>query len=160
MKARDFILILGGASFIALVVSLSLLLADRFQVRGCGCPKVVSHNFIWLFIALAIIFVGSLFYYLFSLKIEKKEKVISKNIEVLSSILDKDENDVLDLIVKNEGKIAQAKISKKYDKIKAHRIIKKLEEKNIIDIEKKGKTNTIILKKELKEELVKWKKYF
>ena len=155
MKTRDIILILGGLSFIALVISLSLLLADRFQVRGCGCPKVVSHNFIWLFIILAVIFVGALFYYLFSLKIEKKEKVISKNIEVLSSILDKDENDVLDLLVKNEGKIAQAKLSKKYDKIKAHRIIKKLEEKNIIDIEKEGKTNTIILKKELKEVLVK-----
>jgi uncharacterized membrane protein len=155
MKARDIILIIGGASFIALVISLSLLLADRFQVRGCGCPKVVSHNFIWLFIILAIIFVAALFYYLFSLKIEKKEKVISQNIEVLSSILDNDENNVLDLLVKNKGKISQAKISKKYDKIKAHRIIKKLQEKNIIDIEKEGKTNTIILKKELKEVLVK-----
>jgi len=108
MRVRDFILIIGGASFLTLIISLSLLLADRFQVRGCGCPKVVSHNFIWLFIVLAILFVSSLLYYLFSLKIEKKEKVITKNMEVLSSILDKDENKFLDLIIKNKGKMEQA----------------------------------------------------
>ncbi|MCC7574069.1 hypothetical protein KO361_00555 [Candidatus Woesearchaeota archaeon] len=155
MRVRDFILIIGGASFLTLIISLSLLLADRFQVRGCGCPKVVSHNFIWLFIVLAILFVSSLLYYLFSLKIEKKEKVITKNMEVLSSILDKDENKFLDLIIKNKGKMEQAELSKKYDKIKTHRILKKLQEKNIIDIKKEGKTNKIILKKELREELVK-----
>ena len=155
MRVRDFILIIGGASFLTLIISLSLLLADRFQVRGCGCPKVVSHNFIWLFIVLAILFVSSLLYYLFSLKIEKKEKVITKNMEVLSSILDKDENKFLDLIIKNKGKMEQAELSKKYDKIKTHIILKKLQEKNIIDIKKEGKTNKIILKKELREELVK-----
>lgn len=155
MKWREGALILGGLSFLTLIISLSLLLADRFQVRGCGCPKVVSHNFIWLFIGLATIFVASLFYFLFSLKIEQKEKVISKNMEVLSSILDDDENKVLDIIVNHKGEMAQAALSKNYDKIKAHRILKKLEEKNIIDIKKKGKTNKIILKKELKEELVK-----
>jgi len=155
MKIREWVLLVGGMSFVMLVIFLSLLLGDEFQVKECGCPKVVSHNFILLFITLAIIFVGALLYYLFSLKIEKKEKVITKNIEVLNSILDRDENDVLDLLVKNNGAMPQAKLSMKYDKIKAHRIIKKLQEKNIIDIKKDGKTNTIMLNKELKGELVK-----
>lgn len=155
MKIKEGILLIGGLSFITLVTFLSLLLADKFQVRGCGCPKVVSHNFIWLFIILAIIFVASLLHYLFSLKIEKKEKIISKNFEVLNSILDKDEKNFLDIIAKNKGEMPQSKLSKKYDKIKAHRTLKKLQEKNIIDIKKQGKTNKITLKKELKEELVK-----
>lgn len=155
MKWREGALIIGGLSFLTLIISLSLLLADRFQVRGCGCPKVVSHNFIWLFIGLATIFVASLFYFLFSLKIEQKEKVISKNMEVLNSILDDDENKALDMLVKNRGEMPQATLSKTHGKIKAHRLLKKLEEKNIIDIKKKGKTNKVILKKELREELVK-----
>ena len=75
--------------------------------------------------------------------------------EVLSSILDDDENKVLDLLIKKDGEMPQATLSKSHGKIKAHRILKKLEEKNIIDIKKEGKTNKIILKKELKEELVK-----
>jgi len=155
MKLREWALIVGGLSFIILVISLILLLANRFQVRGCGCPRVVSHDFIWLFIILAIIFVGASLYYLFSLKIEKKEKIITKNMEVLSTILDYDENKVLDMLVKNNGEMPQAEFSIKYDKIKAHRILKRLQEKNIVDIKKEGKTNKIILKKELKEVLVK-----
>ena len=155
MEKRDIILILGSISFLVLIVFLSLLLGDRFQARACTCPRVVSHNFVFVFISLAVIFVACLLYYLFSLEIEKKEKVISKNIEILNSILDKDEKNVFDLIVKNEGVIEQSKLSKKYDKAKAHRILKKLKEKNIINIEKEGKTNKVTLKKELMGELVK-----
>lgn len=155
MKKNDIILIIGSLSFIVLIVTLSLLLADKFKVSGCGCQRVVSHNFTWLFSLLAVIFVASLIYYLFSLKLEKKEKVIGKNIEILYSILDNEEKEVLNRIIKNKGTIEQSEISKEYDKIKAHRIIKKLEEKRIVDIFKEGKTNKIKLKKELKEELVK-----
>jgi hypothetical protein len=155
MKKRDIVLILGSISFLVLVTFLSLLLADKFQVRGCGCPRVVSHNFIWLFISLAVIFVGSLLYYLFSLKIDEKEKFIDKNMEIVYSILDKDEKNVLNKIIKNKGEIEQSLISKEYDKIKAHRIIKKLQEKRIVEIVKEGKTNTIKLNKDLEKELVK-----
>ena len=155
MKKNEFILILGGISFLALVISLSLLLADKFQVSSCGCPKVVSQDFIWLFILLAVIFVGCLLYYLFSLKIERKEQIIAKNMEFLYSILDEDEKKVLEAIVKNKGEMEQSELSKKYDKIKAHRIIKKLEEKGIVNVVKEGKTNKIKLKQEIKEELVK-----
>ena len=154
MKKRDLILIIGCISFIILVVLLSLLLADRFQVRGCGCPKVVSQNFIWFFISLAFIFASSLLYYLFSLKIDEKEKIILKNIEILNTILDKDEKKVLEKIAKT-GELEQKEISDIFDKIKAHRVLKKLEEKGIIEIQRKGKTNTIKLNKELKKELMK-----
>ena len=155
MKLREGVLVIGGLSFITLVVFLSLLLADRFQVRGCGCPKVVSHNFVWLFIILAVIFVASLLYFLFSITIEKKEKIISTNIEVLYSILDDDEKRVLDLLVQSKGELLQAQLSGEYDKIKAHRIIKKLQEKNIIEVHKQGKRNKLLIKQELRGELVK-----
>lgn len=155
MKTRDLILLIGGASFLVLVTLLSLLLADRFQVRGCGCPRVVSHNFVVVFIILSVIFVSSLLYYLFSLKINEKQKIIVKNIEILYSILDKDEKKVIQKLIDNQGSVGQSQISKMYDKIKAHRIIKKLESKNMINVIKKGKTNKIELKKELQEELVK-----
>jgi len=155
MKRREFILVVGGISFLTLVISLSLLLADRFQVKSCGCPKMVSQNFIWLFIFLAVIFVGSLLYYLFSLKMDEKERCICKNLEILHSILDKEEKEVIDRLVRNNGELEQSEISKDYDKIKAHRIIKKLEEKGMIDVIKNGKTNKIKLKNELRKEFLK-----
>jgi hypothetical protein len=152
MKRRDYILIIGSLSFLTLVTFLSFLLADKFQVQSCGCPKMVSQNFILLSITLAVIFVGSLLYYLFSIKIDEKEKIIVKNIEILNSILDNDEKKVLDKISKT-GELKQKEISEMFDKIKAHRVIKKLHEKGILEIEKMGKTNRIKLNKELKKEL-------
>jgi len=155
MEKRDIVLIVGGISFFALVIFMSLLLADRFQIQGCPCPQVVSYNFVWVFILLAGIFVGCLLYYLFSFKIDQKEKTIKKNLEVIYSILNKDEEKVLEELIKNQGEIKQSKISKKYGKIKAHRLLKKLQEKKIINIKKLGRSNKIKLKEGLMKELVK-----
>lgn len=154
MKKRDIILLIGLASFVIFVISLTLLLGEKFEVKSCGCPKMVSNNFVYLFIILSIIFVASLVYYLFSLKIDAKEKVINKNIELLYKILDKDEKKVLDKIIKQKGQIEQSKISEELGKLKVHRTLKKLEQKGIITIEKKGRTNIIKLNEELKQELI------
>ena len=154
MKKRDIILAVGGLAFILLVVSLVLLLGDHFKTLTCGCPKVISQNYVYLFVFLAVIFVGSLFYYLFSLKIDSQKCIINKNIEILFSILDDDEKKVIKKIVSGNGSIMQNEVSKDFGKIKSHRIIKKLLEKKIIDIKRDGKTNQIILKEELRQELI------
>jgi hypothetical protein len=155
MKKRDYVLVVGSISFLILITSITLLLGDHLKPKSCGCPSVISHNFLWLFIVLAVVFVGSLIYYLFSFKMDEKERIIGKNLEIIYSILDKDEKKVLEAIVKNSGEIEQAEVSKNYDKIRAHRILKKLQDKGIIGILKKGKTNTIELNEELKKELMK-----
>lgn len=156
MKSRDILLIVGSLAFLALVICLVLLLADKFDVDKavCGCPKVISHNFVWIFIILAVIFVFCLLYYLFSLKIDSQKNIINKNKEILYTLLDEDEKKVLNRLVKANGEIQQSEVSEMFDKIKAHRIIKKLMDKKVIDIKKEGKTNLIILNKELKEELI------
>ncbi len=153
MKLRDITIGIGGLSFIGLVISISLLIGNHLKPATCGCPKVISQNFILLFIILAVVFVGSLLYYLFSFRIELKNKVIGKNIEIFYSILDNEEKKVLEMLIKNKGKVAQSMIAHKFGKIKAHRILKKLKEKKIIEIKKEGKSNIIKLNKELLGEL-------
>ena len=154
MKFRKILLVIGAISFIALVVSLSLLLADRFQVSTCGCPKVISQNFVYLFIILSVIFVSCLLYYLFSMKIDSQGQALDKNREILYSILDDDEKKVLREIIKKNGEISQSEISEIHGKLKAHRIIQKLKEKKIIQIISEGKTNKIKLSPELRGELI------
>lgn len=154
MKKRDIVLIIGGLAFILLIIFLSLLLGDHFQTPSCGCPDMVSQYFIIIFIILAVIFVASLLYYLFSLRIDAKQNIMNKNIEVIYSILDNDEKKVIEKLINNKGVIEQNKISDIFGKIKSHRILKKLINKKLIDVEKKGKTNTIKLKKELRIQLV------
>jgi len=155
MKKRDIVLVIGALSFLLFILCLSLLLGNHLEVKTCGCPQMISRNFILLFIVLSSIFVGSLLYYLFSLKIEEKDKCLCKNMEILNSILDNDEKRVIDKLSLNNGEIKQTVISGIYDKTKAHRILKKLEDKRIITLVKSGKTNTIKLNEELKKELIK-----
>ena len=153
MKKRDYVLVVGCLAFIFLIISLSLLLGEKFEVKSCGCPNMVSQNFIILFIVLAVVFVMSLLYYLFSLRLDAKKKIIDRNIKLFFSILDKEEQEILQLAIKLDGVLSQNIISNKYGKAKASRIVKKLVDKKIISIEKKGRKNDIILNKELMEEL-------
>ena len=154
MKSRDIILIIGALAFILLIVSLTMLIGNQLKPQTCGCPKVISQNFVWLFTILAIIFVGALVYYLLSLRIDAQKRMISKNIEILYTILDEDERKVLKKLISKKGEINQSDLLENFDKIRAHRTIKKLEEKKIVDIQKNGKTNKIKLNEELMQELL------
>jgi hypothetical protein len=151
---KEIALLIGCFSFIVFVILLNLLLANQFEVAACSCPKMVSHNFVWLFVGLSIIYIGCLLYYLFTSKIEDKNKVIKQNFKILYSILDVQEKELLNKLIENDGNVEQSELSEVYGKIKAHRLIKKLEEKNIVNVIKRGKTNQVELKKELKEELI------
>lgn len=152
---KEIWLAVSGISFILFVVFLSLLLADKFQVRGCGCPKVISYNFLYIFIFLSIVFIGSLIYYLASLKIDTQKSVLKKNLALVLNFLDKDEKKFLNSIIESKGEILQSELTKKFGKLKSWRVVKRLNDKNIISIENLGKTNKIILKPELATELVK-----
>lgn len=148
MKKRCLIsLILSGISFILLIVFLSLLLGEHLQIESCSCPKMVSQNFILLFIGLSIIFIGCLIYYLLSLQIEKRNNKVRFSIKTIIDFLDNDEKKILTQIEKDKNKeIMQSEI-KGLSKLRKHRAIKKLKEKNILKIEKLGNKNKLKLNK-------------
>jgi uncharacterized membrane protein len=144
MKKNNLILlIISGISFITLIIFLSLLLGEHFQVENCGCPKMVSQNFIILFIFLSIIFISSLFFYLFSIQIQKKEKKVEFNINTIMKFLDDDEKKIINQL-KDKKEMLQSKI-KGLSKLRKYRAIKKLEEKEILKIEKIKNRNKIKL---------------
>jgi len=145
-KTRNIILFISAISFILLITFLSLLLGEQFQIRSCGCPKMVSQNFIFLFILLSVIFVAGMVYYLLSLQLEKKEKVINFNLETIMKFLDNDEKDILNQIKKKDKPILQSEI-KKLTKLRTHRALKKLKDKEIITTKKIGKMNIVQLNK-------------
>ena len=141
-KSQIASLIISSISFILLIIFLSLLLGEHFQVESCGCPKMISQNFIFLFIFLSIIFIWGLIYYLLSLKLEKKEKKVRFNVKTIMKFLDKDEKMVLNQIKKEE--ILQSSIQG-LSKLRKHRAIKKLQEKEILKIKKIKNQNKIKL---------------
>ena len=154
---KEVSLIASGLSFMVFVVLLSLLLADQFNTNDCTdyCPDVVSHNFIVIFVALAITFVGSLSYYLATLKIEIRDEDVKKNVNLVLTFLDADEKKILKEIIDSEGQMMQSRLTKKFGKLSTHRIVQRLKNKQIVHVGKYGKTNKITLKEELRRELVK-----
>ena len=150
MRKRDIVLAISGIAFILFVVFLSLLLGEHLKQPSCGCPKMVSQNFVILFIVLAIIFVGGIIYYLLSLQLEKQEEKIEFNLNTVLKFLDEDEKDILEQIRDEDGEMLQSKIG--MDKVRKHRAIKKLKEKNIIKSRKHGRTNKLTLNEKFRLE--------
>lgn len=142
-------LIVSLVSFLGIVVFFAYLKLDKLSGNSCGCSNVISQNSFLIFLILIIIFSINMFYYFYSLSISKKEKTILSNQKTIFSILNEDEKKLINLILKNNGVIEQKLISKKYGKIKAHRLVQKLKEKNIIFINKINNKNTISLNKDL-----------
>jgi uncharacterized membrane protein len=146
---RKLFLIMSLISFIGIIVFFGYLKLDKLSGTSCGCSNVISQNSFLIFFVLIIIFSINIFYYFYSLSISKKEKIILSNQNTIYSILNDDEKKLINLILKNKGVIEQKFISKKYGKIKAHRLIQKLKDKNIVFIKKINNKNIINLNKDL-----------
>ena len=82
----------------------------------------------------------------------------TKNVEnsykaVLLKFLNYNENKVLKKLIEHNGNVLQSEISRipNMGKVKAHRVLKDMEIKGIISIEKYGKTNRIALSTDVKK---------
>ena len=101
--------------------------------------------------------IGAAVFFFMTSKLENKKKDAEKIAQTLIQFLNKDEKLVVQKILENDGKAFQSEISRieGIGKLKSHRIIQRLSDRQVIEIEKHGKTNIIKLSKNIKEVLVK-----
>ena len=144
---------------------------------GKGQGKVWDQNYTLLVVlAVMVALLAPLSYYFMSKKVDKhleeNMKLISqivnidnnndqsgtKNVEnsykaVLLKFLNYNENRILKKLIENKGSVLQSEISRlpNMGKVKAHRVLKDMEIKGIISIEKYGKTNRITLSEDVKK---------
>ncbi|MFW6282786.1 MAG: helix-turn-helix transcriptional regulator [Minisyncoccales bacterium] len=144
-KIRPLILIFGMLTLFVFLISFASFYATENFSTACGCKLppwviIVSLSSLGLF-------VGSITYYLISNHFLKERKEIRKNVNQFLNLLEEEDKKVLDMIIKEKGKINQSDLTKKlnFDKVKISRIISKMEKKGILKKEKKGMTNKIIL---------------
>ena len=143
---------------------------------GKGQGKYWDPNYTLLAaLAVMIVLLASLSYYFMSKKVDKhleeNMKLISQiantnskddqsgmqNVEkscktVILKFLNYNENRILKKLIENNGSVLQSEISRlpNMGKVKAHRVLKDMEIKGIISIEKYGKTNRINLSEEVR----------
>ncbi len=133
--------------FILLVALSSFYVQTQVEAGnafGCMIP-------IYLFIPLLAsigLFIGTLVYYLLSPRF-----VVKPDKDLLLKLFDSDQRKVIGVLLSNEGSALQSKIVRKTDlsKVKVFRVLRKLKRKGFVDKQPYGKTNKIILKKELKD---------
>lgn len=118
--------------------------------------NVPFYYFIPLFGFFGIV-VGATIYFILSSDIEKKEKVIEHNNEIIFQLLNHDERKVVRKIVEDGGKTQQVEITymEGFTKVKSHRIVEALAQKGILTKETMGKMRLIKLNKDIYELLKK-----
>lgn len=134
------------SSFLSIYVS---DLINKGDVCGCFIPVPIM---ILLLSSLGV-FVGSFVSYFLIGKIKKEERsykeFVSKVKKFIDKVLDMDERKVMsELIEKKE--VNQSYFNKLFDgnRVKAYRIIKKLEDKGLVERVKNGKVVKIKIRKE------------
>jgi len=143
-------------------------------IMGLRGPRPIPIHTLLIPSVLLIVATIPISYYFISQRLEKKlennmiviSKLIKKNNSVsnktptemddkniILKFLNLDERKVVERLIDGKGKILQSEISKMegMTKLKTHRAVKDLERKGIIMREIYGKTNRIILSKDIKD---------
>lgn len=147
------------ATFVFVVAFSSLYVQIEVSAgNACGCAIPI-----WLFIPLLSsigLLIGTLIYYLLrhdkSADAYQKPDVYVK--EMVSSFLKMfppDEAAIARLLIENKGEMAQAKLMKEsgYNKVKIHRIVKRLQIRGFVTKTKDRKINTIALSENIRKYL-------
>ncbi len=149
-------LIIGIITGFAAVLFFSITYLNNKILCDVDCRAQNEVALILVLISLFGMFIGSLTYYFISEKYKKKITKIHKDANITLRFLGAEEKAIISSILSNKGKTTQSKISKdtRFSRVKIFRILKKLEEKNIITKKPHGMTNVIELDEELKKILI------
>lgn len=99
------------------------------------------------------LFSGLIVYSILNSALEKQKQVVKTNMDIIMKFLTEDDREVIRLMIEKEGMTTQSEIARLpgMSRLKAHRIVKKLEDRGIVHVEKYGKINMIRMVDELKE---------
>lgn len=139
------------ATVFVFVVSIGALYV-RSQIEGtiaCGCAFPLE-LLIPVFASAGVLVGSILFYILSSHKFSEGKR---KDYIPLLKLLEKEQSEVLGIVAKSGGRIAQSRLvdATGYNKVKISRVIKDLEARGIINKRASGITNIIELEPQLKK---------
>ncbi|MBT3297897.1 hypothetical protein HN385_03160 [archaeon] len=156
MKLKKIKAIYLGVSIIlgfVFTVSFLTIYVSSAINRGDACGCFIPIPYMILILSSLGLFVGFFSFYFIVSKQIKEKKDFTKNINELLNFLEFDERMVINILIKNKGKLNQSKfeIESNFHRVKIHRIIEKLSVKGIIIKTKIGKINKIELNPSINE---------
>jgi uncharacterized membrane protein len=157
------------ASGVVLVCLIGMLLffpgvLQHFEPQTCTINGVCQHeqqlnllyDLVPVFVLIGIIIGASVFFFM-STKLDNKKEELEKTTKALIQFLNKDERRVVEKIISEQGKVLQSEITRMegLGKVKSHRILQRLSDRGVIEIEAHGKTNIVKLTKAIKDAIIK-----
>ena len=136
---------------VAVLVFVYALYSNGQSVPAFLEPFLTYHIQFMVLMGLFGVFSGLIAFKLLSSTLEKQEKIVKTNIQIIYKFLGSEEREILDLLLSKGGMTTQSEISHLpgMTRLKAHRVVQKLEARGIIHVEKNGKLNLIRLVEEL-----------
>jgi|SRR3989338_3095827 len=138
------------------LVSFSLRIAKSEALAyvhpgGGPCPITAHIPLASYFGFVLILIIGFLGFYLFvnSNTTEKMQKEVAEKINMAAKGLQDDEKKAYEIVAASEGVIFQGELVEKmgYTKVKASRILDKLEGKGLIERRRRGLTNIVLIRR-------------
>jgi len=147
---RNILLLLGiFTGFVFIITFSTIYVSDAIKNNNvCGC--VIPVPVMILILSSLGVFVGAITSYLFLSRLLiiradlSKQKKFSS--DIVLRLLDLDERKVVEFLIENKGSAYQSKISSLLlDRVKAHRIVSKLNALGLVTVVKDKKSNIINL---------------
>jgi uncharacterized membrane protein len=153
--------VLGIGIIVGFVMLVGLLIFSYTLVMEGGQTNPVSafimaHHVEFMVISSFLgLAVGAAVYYLLREEMVEKTKAANGNANLLLRFLSEDERELILFMSEREGLTTQAELSKLpgMTRLKAHRLVERMEKKGLVFVEKYGKVNMLRLANELKESL-------
>ncbi|MCX8166300.1 MAG: winged helix-turn-helix transcriptional regulator [Candidatus Micrarchaeota archaeon] len=142
------ILVISIFIFLTTVVIVAyMLFSENKYVPFFLRPFIDYHVHFMLIMSIVGVFSGFSFYFLISYTLKKEKSLIKKTIELVRKFLSDDEKRVIDALLEKQGLITQSDVSRLFgfSRVKTHRVIKRLEKRGIVYIDKQGKINYVRL---------------
>ena len=146
--------IVSGFIFLVTVLTVVFsLYSQGQQIPALLEPFLAYHIQFMIIMGLFGVGSGLVLYAILNSTLEKQKQIVKTNSQIIMKFLAKDEREIVSLLLSKDGMTTQSEIAKLpgMSRLKAHRIIKKLENRGIVHVEKYGKINMIRIIEELKD---------
>ncbi len=147
------LVIVSAFIFLVTVLVFVYALASKGEeVPGIFQPFLEYHVHFMVIMGLFGVFSGLVVYNILNTTLEKQKKLVKTNIDIILKFLGAEDREIVSLLISKEGMTTQSEIAKLpgMSRLKAHRIVKKLEDRGIVHVEKYGKINMVRIVDELR----------
>ena len=153
VKYKSFGFIVLTLLFVFMTLVSILTYVSRNVTSSNKIVQFAIQQHLWIMISVIFVSVGFGFFWASMLykELETKSKVTRSMRDVVFLFLNDDERKIIDFLISSNGQTTQAELARLQgmNKVKVHRAVQKMEEKNILSVEAHGKVRKILMKENL-----------